>query len=194
MAQKPNMNSESEKELIKVEKQFDDYKEKLDDMSLERMHSAPKQDVEPQTKISQADIAKSQDIYLKPAKTIAGRDKFNEDYRKQYEFDKEYVQFTAENREIIGELIELWTKPYAGIPCEFWKVPVNKPVWGPRYLAEQIKRCNYHRFVMQQNTISDSDGMGTYHGSITVDSTIQRLDALPVSSRRSVFMSSTNFR
>lgn len=193
MAQKPNMNSESEKELAKVENQFDQYKESLDQMSLDRMNMAPKLEVEPQTKLSQADIARSKDIYLKPNKTIGGRDKFNEDFRTQYNFDKEYVQFTAENKEIIGEEIELWTKPYSGIPAEFWKVPVNKPVWGPRYLAEQIKRCSYHRFVMQPNTVTSADGMGQYHGSLTVDTSIQRLDALPVSSKRSVFMGSTNF-
>lgn len=193
MAQKPNMNSESAKELDKVEKQFDQYQENLDQMTLDRMNLSSKQDIEPQTKMSQEDIAKSKEIYLKPARTIAGREKFNEDYRKDYEFDKEYVQFTGENREIIGEHIEMWTKPYAGIPCEFWKVPVNKPVWGPRYLAEQIKRCNYHRFTMQQNTMTSADGMGTYHGNIVVDTTIQRLDALPVSTRRSIFMGSRTF-
>lgn len=193
MVQKPNMNSESEKELVKVEKQFDDYKEKLDQMTLDRANSAPKQDMEPQTKMSQSEIAKSTDIYLKPAKTIAGREKFNEDYRSDYNFAKEYVQFTAENKEIIGEMIELWTKPFAGVPCEFWKIPVNKPVWGPRYLAERIKGCSYHRFMMQQNTMTGTDGMGSYHGSMVVDNTIQRLDALPVSSRRSVFMGAANF-
>ena len=193
MANKPNMNSESEKELAKVEKQFDNYKENLDQMSFDRANLASKQDVEPQTKISQQDIAKSNDIYLKPNRTIAGRDKFNEDFRSQYNFDKEYVQFISENREIIGEEIEMWTKPYAGVPAEFWKIPVNKPVWGPRYLAEQIKRCNYHRFTMQQNTMTSADGTGTYYGAITVDTTIQRLDALPVSSRKSIFMGARNF-
>src|SRR6185312_9713371 len=169
------------------------HKEALDLMTQDRMNMAPKQDVEPQTKMSQQDIEKSNDIYLKPARTIAGRDKFNEDFRKDYNFDKEYVQFTAENREIIGETIEMWTKPYSGIPCEFWRVPVNKPVWGPIYLAERIKGCSYHIFVMQQNTITGSDGLGQYHGSIIVDTTKNRLHALPVSSRRSVFMGSRTF-
>lgn len=193
MVQKPNMNSESAKELDKVGKQFDDYKEQLDVMTLDRMNLAPQKEVEPQTKISQQDIAKTNDIYLKPKKTISGNEKFNENYRENYNFDKQYVQFIAENKEIIGEVIEMWTKPYTGIPAEFWNIPVNKPVWGPRYLAEQIKRANYHRFVMQQNTITASDGMGTYHGHITVDTTIQRLDAMPVSQKRSVFMGSNNF-
>jgi hypothetical protein len=143
--------------------------------------------------MSQADIAKSKDIYLKPCKTVGCRAKFNERFRESYNYDKEYVQFMAQNNEIIGEDIDLWTKPYAGVPAEEWKVPVNKPVWGPRYLAEQIKRCCYHRFVMQQGTVTNADGLGTYHGSLTVDTTIQRLDALPVNTRRSVFMGATNF-
>src|SRR6185503_9745970 len=177
MAQKPNMNSDSAKELDKVEKQFDDHKENLDQMTLDRMHSAPKREIAPQTEMSQADIAKSKDIYLKPCKTVGCRAKFNERFRESYNYDKEYVQFMAQNNEIIGEDIDLWTKPYAGVPAEEWKVPVNKPVWGPRYLAEQIKRCCYHRFVMQQGTVTNADGLGTYHGSLTVDTTIQRLDA-----------------
>jgi hypothetical protein len=99
----------------------------------------------------------------------------------------------AENKEIIGETIEIWTRPYGGMPAEFWKVPCNKPVWGPRYLAEQIKRAHYHRLTMQENRIVGSDGMGQYFGSMAVDSTIQRLDAMPVSTRKSLFMGSSSF-
>lgn len=193
MAQKPNMNSESEKELAKVEKQFDAYKESIDELTLDRMNMAPKKEVEPQAKLSQQDIAKANDIYLKPFKTISGRDKFNEAFRKDYEFEKEYVQFVAQNNEIIGENIELWTKPFSGIPAEFWKVPVGKAVYGPRYLAERIKGSTYHRLSMQQNNVTSSDGMGQYYGSMTVDTTIQRLDALPVSGKKSVFMNASGF-
>lgn len=190
---KPNMNSESEKELDKVQAQFDEFSEQVENMTLDRMNMAPKQELEPQTKLSSQDLSKSKDVYLKPYRTVAAGDKFNEDYRSQYNFDKEYVQFIAENKEIIGETIELWTRPYGGMPAEMWKVPVNKPVWGPRYLAEQIKRCYYHRLVMQQNQTTGSDYAGQYYGSMAVDTTVQRLDALPVSTRRSVFMGSSSF-
>lgn len=193
MTNKPSVNSESKKELDKVEKQFEQYDEEIRSLTLDRMNAAPKADVEPQTKISQLDMAKSQDIYLKPTRSIGSAEKFNEDFRNDYNFDKEYVQFVAENREIIGETIEMWTKPYAGMPAEFWKVPVNKPVWGPRYLAEQIKRCYYHRLVMQQNQSTGTDGMGTYYGSMVADTTLQRLDAMPVNQKRSVFIGSRNF-
>ena len=186
---RPKTNSLGEQELDKAESQFKAYEETIKDLTLDRMNQAPKQETEQQTKLSQSEIAKSRDVYLKPEKSIGSREKFNEDYRDQYNFAKEYVQFTAENKEIIGEAIELWTKPFAGMPAEFWKVPVNKPVWAPRYVAERIKGCSYHRMTMQQTPIN-SDGMGQYYGHMVVDSTVQRLDAIPVSSRRSVFMGS----
>lgn len=182
MVKKPEV-----KELDKVQEQFDSYDKQVKDLTLDRMNMAPKEEVEAQTKISQRDLQKANDIYLKPHKTISSREKFNEDYREKYNFSKEYVQFIAENKEIIGETIEIWTKPYAGMPAEFWKVPTNKPIWGPRYLAEQIHKCTYHRLRMEDRPTSAA-GEGTYYGTMVVDNKIHRLDAYPVSSRRSIFM------
>jgi len=196
MTEKPKVsNSLAERELDKAEKQFQAYDENIKEMTLDRMNQAPKPEVEPQTKLASSDIAKMKEVYLKPSKTIScgAKDKFNEDYRKQYEFDKEYVQFIAENFEIIGEDIELWTRPYGGMPAEYWKVPTNKPVWGPRYLAEQIKKCNYHRLKMQQNVVTETNGYGQMYGALAVDTTVQRLDARPVSTRKSVFMGASSF-
>jgi hypothetical protein len=183
----------AEAELEKAEKQFEAYDKQIKDLTLDRMNTAPKEDKEPQTKLAQKDIDKSKYIYLKPAKAIGSREKFNEAYREAYNEAKEYVQFIAENKEIIGETIEMWTKPFAGMPAEFWQVPTNKPVWGPRYLAEQIKRCTYHRLIMQQNTVTNQDGYGQYYGAMAVDSIINRLDAIPVSSKKSIFMGASSF-
>jgi hypothetical protein len=193
MQKKPNVNSDSEKELAHVEKQFEAHKENVESMTLDRMNMAPKLEMEPQTKLSSNQIANSKDIYLKPFKTIGCADKFQEQFREDYNFDKQYVQFTAENNEVVGETIDMWTRPYPGMPAEEWKVPVNKPVWGPRYLAEQIKRCCYHRLSMNQKVITGEDGAGQYTGGITVDTTIQRLDARPATSGRSIFMGARNF-
>ena len=193
MAEKPKSTSSlAEKELDKAQEQFDKFDENVRSLTLDRMNAAPKQDVEPQTKLSQADLAKKKDIYLKPERSIASKEKFNEDYRTEYNFAKEYVQFVAENKEIIGEAIEMWTKPFPGLPAEFWKVPTNKPVWAPRYVAEQIKRAYYHRLRMD-NTIVGTDGMGQYQGAMAVDSTVQRLDAIPVSGKRSIFLGASSF-
>jgi hypothetical protein len=192
MAGKPNVNSSGQKELDKAEKQFDEFKENIDSMTLDRMNQAKPIEQEPQTKLSQADLARSNQIYLKPKRTQPSREKFNEEFRDQYNFAKEYVNFIAENKELIGESIELWTKPFPGVPAEEWVVPTNKPIWGPRYLAEQIHRCSYHRFSMQQQA-TGTDGMGQYFGAMVVDNTIQRLDASLASSRKSIFMGSSSF-
>lgn len=194
MVQKPKaVSSLAEKEMDKVEKQFQEFDSQVKEMTLDRMNTAPQKEVEPQTKMSQADIEKSKEIYLKPRRSIGSREKFNEDYRKEYNFAIEYVRFIAENKEIIGEDIELWTKPFAGMPAEEWKIPTNKPIWAPRHVAERLTNCKYHRMKMEQNSMNGSDGMGTYYGTMAVDSTIQRLDAIPVSNSKSIFSGATRF-
>jgi len=194
MSPKPKASSSfAQKELDKAEKQFEAFDANVKEMTMDRMNMAPRPEEEPQTKISSKEAQRAGGIYLKPEKYIGVRDKFNEKFRPDREFDCEYVNFIAEHKEIIGETIEIWTRPYGGMPAEFWKVPTNKPVWGPRYLAEQIKKKNYHRLVMQENMSAGADGMAQYYGRMAVDTTVQRLDAHPVTSRKSVFMGSNNF-
>lgn len=192
MTAKPKVNSEGQNELEKAEQQFKQFDDSIKALTVDQMAHTPKEDVEPQTKLAQKDIDRSKEIYLKPVRSIGCRAKFNERFREKYNFDKEYVHFIAENKQVIGESIELWTKPYPGIPAEEWKVPVNKPVWGPRYLAEQIKSKSYHR-LKTENRPTTSEGGMMYYGDMVVDTTVQRLDAYPVSTRRSIFMGSNSF-
>lgn len=182
------MKPKASSEMDKLEDQFKKFDENIKDMTLDRMNEARKEEVEPQTKLSQKELEKSKDIYLKPKRTIASKEKFDEKFREAYNYAKEYVRFIAENKEIIGEDITLWTKPFAGLPAEEWVVPTNKPIYGPRYLAEQIEKCKYHRFSMQ-NTMTGTDGTAQYFGNMVVDNIIHRLDAKPVSTQRSFFMS-----
>lgn len=190
MAEKSkSVNSQSQKELDKLEKQFDEFDSQVKEMTLDRMNSAPKEEIESQTKLSQKDIEKSQEIRLKPKRTIPchPKDKFNERFRENYNFSKQYVCFTAENKEIIGESLTLWTRPFGGLPAEEWDVPVNKPVWGPRHLAERIKGCKYHRLIMSRAP-TENTNMGQFYGTMVADTIVQRLDAIPVSNRKSIFM------
>ena len=194
MSEKPKVsNSASEKELDKAEKHFDDFKQQVDSLTLDRLNAAPKQEEEPQTKISQREISKLKEIYLKPKRSISSKEKFNESFREDYNFQKEYVCFIAENKEVIGESIQLWTKKFPGQPAEEWEVPVNKPVWGPRYLADRIKDCTYHRLSMQDTSVIGSDYAGTYTGTIVVDSVVNRLNAYPANQKKSIFMGASGF-
>ncbi len=194
MTDKPKVShSQAQKDLDKAEVQFDKFKGEVEGLTLDRMNAAPKEEVEPQTQLSSREIAKSTIPYLKPKRTISSKEKFNETYREDYNYAKERVNFIAENNEIIGESIDMWTKPFAGMPAEEWDVPTNKAVNGPRYLAEQINKCKFHRLVMQENKPAGSDYAGTYVGTMIADTTKQRLDAHPVSERKSVFMGASNF-
>jgi hypothetical protein len=200
LLEKPqNVTPEVAKELDKVEEQFKAKEDNFKGLTLDNMNTAPLAEID--YKMSQSEVNNSKDIYLKPVKSIGpgvnaktgAREQFNEKFRKQWEFQKEYVHFTAYNNMVQSEDIEMWTKPFPGVNCEFWKVPCNRPIWGPRYLAEQLTRCRHHNLTMKKDSIVGSDGMGTYHGTIIAKETVQRLDAQPVVEQKSIFMSSKAF-
>lgn len=175
-------------EMDKLESQFDKFDQDVKRLTLDAMNEVKDPGFDPQTKLSAKQIQKEPEHYLKPDRIINDGQKFNEKFREDWNYAKEYVQFIAENREIIGEAIELWTHPFGGVGAEFWKVPVNKPVWGPRYLAEQIRKCTYHRLMMDQKQMIGADGVGSYFGTMVADKVIHRLTAEPVNDRVSVFM------
>ena len=195
VAEKPKVaGSLAEKEIDKAAAQFDKFDENVKSLTLDRMNAeAKKPDTDPIAPIAQVDLQKNNDIYLKPRRSIGSREKFNERFRKEYEFMSEYVNFKAFNNEIVGEAIEFWTKPFPGMPAQEWVVPVSKPVWAPRFVAEKLKRSTYHRLVMDETKKVSDDGRVAEYGQMEVDTTIQRLDALPVSKQRSIFMGANSF-
>ena len=193
MKERSKVNSSAEKELDKAEKQFEAFDANVKELTLDRMRAAPKEESEPQTRLSSRELSKMPDHYLKPHKTIGCKEKFNEKYREAYEYAKVYVPFIAENKESPGDTIDIWTRPFAGLPAQEWLVPTGKPVWGPRFLAEQIKSKRYSRLVMKENNISGGDHAGQYFGTMAADTQIQRLDANPVNQSKSVFVGAGDF-
>jgi len=191
---KPQVNSAGQAELDRAEKQFDEFNKDVSSKAgivpaPKKMDLSRRHDVEMQVPLSTNQITGSKDIYLKPKKSIGSKEKFNEKFREQWEFDKQKVAFIAEHKEIQGESLDLWTKPYPGCNAEEWIVPVNVPVWGPRYLAEQIKRKYYNRLSMAENKATSADQYGTYTGQLIVSEEKQRLDAIPVNKgSTSIFM------
>lgn len=185
---KARSNSRSQDELQKASEKIEAFEAEMKE-TLSQRDFSKEPEHEPITKMSQREMQGAKDLYLKPSRSIYGRgERFNEKFREDYEFDKQYVKFVADHREIIGETIEIWTKKYPGTAAEFWEVPSGKPVWGPRYLAEQIKKCNYRRLKMNESTNIGSDHIGSYTGQLIVDQVVARLEATPVSSGRSVFV------
>jgi len=187
-AAKPKVNSAGERELDKCAEEFKVFDAQVKEMTMDRMNLVPRIESEGQTKIAQSDLAKAKEFILKPSNFIASREKFNEKFRKEYDYDKQYISFIAENIEIRGEIIELWCKPYPGCPAEFYKVPVNIVLSGPRYVYEQLKRKFHHKLTMQESSYTGGDHTGQYYGKMAVDTTVQRLDARMVDSRKSISM------
>ena len=191
---KPKVNSAGQKELDKAEAQFEAFDSQVKEMTLDRMNKAPVKEMEQQK------IKTDTEIYLKPHRSYptgvnpktGEREKFNEKFRAEYEFQMEMVRFVAQNNEIIGETIEFDLKKFPGTPITSWKVPVNKPVWAPRMVAERIKGCKHHKLVMTERPTSN-EGNYQYYGAMAVDTTVQRLDAYPAVERKSVFMGNNNF-
>lgn len=182
-----------DRELEQATKQLDTFENEVKNLTLDRMNEAPKQEVEPQTKLSTREMQKANELWIKPERKIPDNQKFNEKFREEWNFAKEYVQFIAEHKELIGETIEMWTHPFGGVGAEFWKIPTNKAVWAPRYVAEQIRKCTYHRLRMEQGNPHSYDQNGAFYGTMVADTTVSRLTAEPVSQRKSVFMGASGF-
>lgn len=150
-------------------------------------HTTPVPD--PIHRLSDREVVESRAIYLKPSKSVADTQPFNEKYRKDYEYDAEIVCFIAEHHELIGAHIETWTKKYAGIAAEFWEVPTGKVVYGPRYLAERISGCSYRR-LKAENRVVDNGYGGQIVGGLAVETVVNRLSAQPANQgKKSIFMS-----
>lgn len=175
--------AEQTKELIAKSDAFDN---QVKEMNIDAMNRAPIQDYEP-PKVSQKEIQDS-NIYIKPKRWIADNQKFNPRFEKDWEYAKQYVQCIPIHNELRGDLIEFWTHPFGGKGAEFWQLPSDKPVWIPRYAAEQLTKCKYHRLKMDQSKTQGADGNGTYFGQMISETTIHRLDAAPVNTGRSIFM------
>lgn len=175
-----------EEELKKVDTQLTVATQKLNDdlqpsTTSNRLEDSP-------TQVSRKEADKKGVTRLTPQKTIGAPQKFNERFRKEYEFSEEYVEFIAHHKESPGSVIEIWTRRYGGMPAKFWIVPTGKPICAPRCVAEQIRGCKHHVMEMDAHTVTSSDGLGTYHGAITVKKEVNRLEAEPISNSISVFM------
>lgn len=186
MARMPSVNSEGQKELEKVSEQFDNYKSEVDTL-LEKRNVTGEA---PEHQISQKEIEKSTDVYIKPNRVIMSKEKFNEKFRDQYNQAKEYVHYTVEHHECKGDAVEMWTKPYPGVPAEFWIIPTSKAVWVPKYVMDKLEHgCTYRRLKTVDRNYSQ-DHMGTqYFGQLVQDEVNYRISARPVSTRKSFSMS-----
>ena len=183
-AKRPKLGSSlAEQEMDRAQDQLDAFEQSAKSITLDDTRNAPLEDREFQTRMSHQEIKNSKDIYLKPARTIACKEKFNEKFRDEYNYFKEYVQFIADSNEIKGDAIELWTRDFPGLPAEFWQIPTGRPVWAPRYVERRINGCKYSRWKMEDRPTESGNGT-QYYGAMKVETTVKRLEVQSVDDRR----------
>jgi hypothetical protein len=175
---RPKVNSDSQKELDKAQASFDAFSETVSKFNPLDAKGTMHEE-EPQTKVSNRELNKQDAPYIKPIRSIHSKDRPQEKYKEKHARDWEYVRCIVENKEIIGEAVECWTKKYPGDPAHFWKIPVNKAIYIPRLLANQLANCKYHRLRTEDQITSD-EGFIKQYGTVVVDYVKNRIDARPV--------------
>lgn len=182
---RPRVNSEGQRELDKVEDQIGALQQEIQSFNpLDELAPLP-EETEPQVPMSKKEMKKDDAPYIRPKKTLAATNTpksptvWNKRWQKMHDRDWEYVKITAENHELIGGSIEMWTREYGCDPAHFWDIPVNRPIWVPRLVARKIARCTYHRLTMDNSIVTHGDQVGQVVGGLVVDHTKHRLNAIP---------------
>lgn len=179
MADKPKVDSKGQQELQNAADSIQSFETQLKSFHSDVAAMAPAiEDFEPQTKLSMREMASIGPEIMKPARSIGAKERFNETFRGEWEEKKKYVKCIVENYEIQGEMVELWTKGFPGVPCEFWQLPTNKPIAVPKYVAERVAGCKYHVLQMEDSVTQHTQN-GKMYGTLVARNSRQRLDARP---------------
>lgn len=149
MSRPRTSHGSTERELDRVEEQISSYEEKINSLEPASLTTDKPIETAPQTQISKKQIEMTDAPWIRPSKTFSSRAK----PLPQLEADRkrawEYVKVIAENKEIQGEMIEFWLLKFPGDSHCYWQVPVNRPIYVPRMVAEHLASRNYTRWRMR---------------------------------------------
>ena len=175
---KPNVtNGPVQKEIDRLDAEFKAKSEQMSNLTQEEINKAPLKEVEPQTKLSQAQIKELDAPKIVPSRTkkANGKKKPEQDSLRKRAW--EYIKVICENNEIFQEPLKFWYKPMiGGEDCHYWEIPVGRPVYIPRHVAEHIRSRKYHRLVMQEEMTVEHTQFGEMRGKMVATETRQRLD------------------
>lgn len=178
MGRPRKIKSVSELELQKAEKTFESFSDQVKELSSPPLSESTlekrKEDADFQTKLSKQEIKHDKTPYLKPERYISSspKEKFNPLWEKLRERDREYVKVIVENNEVKGESVALWYKKWPTDNAEFWQVPVNKPVYIPRGVADQLAKCRYNRLTTAERPMQQVLAEASAEGGIGISQTL----------------------
>lgn len=96
--------------------------------------------VELDAKVSSKDKREAGILYLEPVTRIPTGGKKHPEIEKQREYLYEWVKGIYENKIIGGEGIDFWLGVIPGDDYCRWKVPANRPVALPRFVAQHLSK------------------------------------------------------
>lgn len=97
-------------------------------------------DVELTTKISSKDKREDGVLYIKATIEIPTGGVKHPEMEKQRDYLYEWVKGVYENKIIGGEGIEFFLTGLPGDPYCLWKIPANRPVAVPRFVAQHLSK------------------------------------------------------
>lgn len=175
---KPNVTTGLvQKEVDRLDAEFQAKSHQMSNLTQEEISKAPVKEVEPKTNLSRAQIQEIDAPKIVPtmSKRANGKKKPEQDALRRRAW--EYVKVICENNEILQEPLQFWHKPMiAGEDCNYWQIPVGRPVYIPRHLAEHIRSRKYHRLIMQEEMTVERNQFGEMKGKMVATETRQRLD------------------
>lgn len=167
----------AQKEVDRLDSEFQAKSEQMSKLTQDDMAQAPVKAMEPQTQMSKKQILSADAPMITPTQSYPSKKKKNPAQDALRREGWEYIRCVCENNEIKGEQLEFWLKPaWDGEDCNFWVIPVNRPVMIPRHVALHIRSRKYHRLMMDEKITIENTGFGEMKGQMVATHTMQRLN------------------
>lgn len=172
----------AQKEVDRLEAEFDAKQRQAETLLHADKSQVPVKETPAEKFMPNPDVLKKEMPRITPtwSRPANGKKKPEQDSLRRHAW--EYVEVICTHNEIAGETMEFWLKPaISGEDCNFWQVPVNRPVKIPRHVAEHIKTRKYCRLMMLEEMTVERQGPYEFKGKLTYSHTVQRLDCTPAS-------------
>lgn len=169
------LNKELEQAIVNSDKMRED----MSKITMDAVAGVPLAETDVQTKMTKKQIEEYDAPVIKPSKSMPSTGKPLDKEKAMREDGWKYIKVIAENNEVVGERVDFWHKKFAGDPIYYWEIPVNKPIYVPKHIAQHLSERKYHVFKMQDRS---REGLqhGDYAQSLICQETRRRIDCRSV--------------
>ena len=177
IAKPENISPEMRKEVEKIDLQMDATQANLAQINVDTKPDIFQERKE--TPLTQKELH-SDAPYIKPSRRMAAVSKPKPEQEKLRKAAWEYIKCIVENYELRSESVDFWyTPPLSGEDTCEWIVPVNRPIYLPRMVAEHLATRSYNRIVMQ-------DASHKFSGESRMGAQITPTELIAVERRRRI--------